>query len=141
MTDLSGALQGWLPSEPQSPGGGLSALSPSGVVPPVKPTAGLMLGNRNQCQRSKTDGSNHVGAPHQVKELLTLAVLLLELGLLLLQLTFSSSLFSLDLLSQILHQALLHLHVPPDRRLLGMCERALQLPSEHHIPDSTRDQL
>lgn len=43
MTDYSGGLQGQVLSELQSPGGGSSALLRPGVVSPVKPTAGLML--------------------------------------------------------------------------------------------------
>lgn len=49
VTDLAGGLQGWVLSEPQSPGGEFSAPLQPDVVSPVKPTAGLMLENKKKC--------------------------------------------------------------------------------------------
>lgn len=72
------------------------------------------------CQFSKTDVVHFCHGQPFLVELLTLTVLLLEMGLLPLQLSFSSSLFILDLLPQILYKALLQFHVLSDKRLLSM---------------------
>lgn len=73
-----------------------------------------------------------------VQRLLTLTVLLSEVGLLPLQFSLSPSLFSLNLLSQTLHVALLLLHTLPSSRLLTRGETGTQLPLELHFFDTLR---
>lgn len=60
-------------------------------------------------------------------------MLLPEVSLLSLQLLLSAPLFSLNLLSQALHVALLHLHVLENSWLLGVGEMGTLLPLELHF--------
>lgn len=67
---------------------------------------------------------------------LTFCVLLSEVGLLSLQLSLSPPLFSLYLLSQTLHIALLLLHALPGRSLLTGGKTGTRLPLELHSSNS-----
>lgn len=80
--------------------------------------------------------NNFFSKCESAERLLTLTVLLSEVGLLPLQLSLSPSLFSLNLLSQILHIALLHLQVLPGTGLLSGGDAGTQLPLKLHFFDT-----